>query len=332
MRQTGEDDVSVFCRRLATIVACLLALGAAQAQELPNRPIRLIVGFPAGGPTDFVARIVADKVATLIGQPVVIENRPGANGTIGGGFVARSEPDGTVLYFSTSSAITIMPSLRSDLPYDPSRDFAPITLVVNTSEVLVVNPRLSVHKVDDLIKLAREKPGSVAMASTGTGGITHLALELLQAVSGARILHVPYRGAAPAITDLLGGQVVAMFADLPVVMPHVKSGQLRPIATASRTRTQVLPDLATLDEQGYPGVYADNWYGLFAPARTTPTEIARLNAVVGEALEDPAVRGKLLAAGAVPAAGTPEALAELVKSDLAAWHKLITEKGIRLSD
>jgi tripartite-type tricarboxylate transporter receptor subunit TctC len=326
---TEDDDVTIVARRSAVILACLLALGVAQAQELPGRPIRLIVGFPAGGPTDFVARIVADKVAALIGQPVVVENRPGATGTIAGGIVAKAEPDGTVLFFSTASALTIMPSLRTDLPYDP-RDFSPITLVVNTSEVLVSTPSQGLRKVDDLIALAKQKP--IAMASAGTGGITHLALELLQSVSGAKILHVPYRGAAPAITDLLGGQVVAMFADLPVVMPHVMSGQLRPIATASRTRTQVLPDLATLDEQGYPGVYADNWYGVFAPARTPPATIARLNAAFAQALDDPAVRAKLLAAGAVPAAGTAQALDELVTNDLAVWRKLIAEKGIKFSE
>lgn len=322
----------ILSRRRALIMTWLLAVGTARAQDLPRRPIRMIVAFPAGGPTDFVARIVADKVSALVGQPVLVENKPGANGTIGGGFVAKSEPDGTVLYFSTSSALTIMPSLRTDLPYDARSDFAPVSLVVNTAEVLVVDPNLAVRNVDDLIALAKQRPDSVAMASTGTGGITHLALELLQSASGARILHVPYRGAAPAITDLLGGQVAAMFADLPVLMPHIGSGRLRPIATASRRRTLVLPDLPTLDEQGYPGVYADNWYGLFAPARTPAAVIARLNAVTGEALEDPAVRAKLLAAGAVPAAGTPEALADLVRSDLAAWHRLITDKGIRLTD
>jgi tripartite-type tricarboxylate transporter receptor subunit TctC len=313
------------CVAALVLAACATA-GAARAQD--NRPVHWIVAFPAGGPTDFVARIVADKVTALTGQTVIIDNKPGANAAIGASFVARAEPDGTTLFLSTSSAITINPNLRSDLPYDPQRDFAPVTLVVNTSEVLVANPAQPIRTVPDLIALAKTKP--IAMASTGVGGLPHLALELLQSAGGVKILHVPYRGAAPAITDLLGGQVQAMFADLPVVMPHIRSGQLRAIAAASRRRSEVLPDLPTLDEQGFPGIYADNWYAMFAPARTPPDVIARHNAAIVKALADPEIRRKLLDAGAVPAAGTPEALADMVTSELAYWRKLIADKGIKL--
>lgn len=310
------------------LAACMVT----KAQDFPPRPIRLIVAFSAGGPTDFVARILADRMTALLGQPVLIENKPGANAAIGAAYVAKSEPDGHTLFFSTSGALTINPNLRSDLPYDPLRDFAPVTLLVTTSEILVANPKVAIRNAGDLIALAKVKASSVAMASTGVGGLPHLALELLQSAGGVKILHVPYRGAAPAITDLLGGQVQAMFADLPVVMPHIASGQLRPLAAASRNRTQALPDLPTLDEQGYPGVYAENWYGLFAPAKTPAPVIAKLNAAVSTALSDPEVRKRLIDAGAVPAPGTPEALGELVRSDLAYWRQLIAEKGIKLSE
>jgi tripartite-type tricarboxylate transporter receptor subunit TctC len=321
----------LLCRCL--VAALLLAAGAAaRAEDFPTRPIRAVVAFPAGGPTDFVARIVADKVSALIGQPVVIENKPGANAAIGASFVAKAEPDGYTLFVSTSSAITINPNLRADLPYDPVRDFAPVTLIVDTSEILVSNPAAPLHNVADLVALAREKPNGVAMASTGVGSLPHLALELLQSAGNIKVVHVPYRGAAPAITDLLGGQVVAMFTDLPVVIPHIRSGQLRALGIGSRRRSDVLPDLPTLGEQGFAGIYADNWYGLFAPARTPPAVIARLNAVTAQALGDAEVRGKLIAAGAVRAAGPSEALAELTRNELAAWRKLISDKGIRISD
>jgi tripartite-type tricarboxylate transporter receptor subunit TctC len=318
--------------RLAFILAAVLATGTGSRAQDTHRPIRLVVAFPAGGPTDFVARILADKVKAQSGQTVVIENKPGANAAIGAAFVARAEPDGTTLFFTTSGALTINPNLRQDMPYDAVRDFAPVTLLVNTSEILVANPAVPVKNVADLVALARQKPNGVAMASTGVGGLPHLALELLQSAGGVKILHVPYRGAAPAITDLLGGQVQAMFADLPVVMPKILSGQLRALGAASRQRTEVLPDLPTLDEQGFGGVYADNWYGLFAPANTPGPAIARINAMMAQALGDPDVRRRLLEAGAVPAPSTPEALGELVKSDLASWRQLITEKGIRLSE
>jgi tripartite-type tricarboxylate transporter receptor subunit TctC len=324
-----EDDVRLF-RRLGWLAALVLIVGAARAEDFPSRPIRWIVAFPAGGPTDFVARIVADKVNALTGQTIIIENKPGANAAIGASFVAKSEPDGYTQFFSTSSAFTINPNLRADMPYDAVRDFAPVTLVINSSEILVANPALPVRTVSDLIGLAKSKP--IAMASTGVGGLPHLSLELLQSAGGVKILHVPYRGAAPAITDILGGQVQAMFADLPVVLPHIRSGQLRAIATASRRRVEVLPDVPTLDEQGITGVYADTWYALFVPARTPAPVIARMNAVMREALADPEVRRRLLDSGAVPSAGTPEALAEMVKTESASWRKLVTDKGIKLTE
>lgn len=316
-------------RWLAGLLALLLPFGAAQAQDFPSRPVRLVVAFPAGGPTDFVARLIADRMKATLGQSVIIENKPGANAAIGADYVAKSDPDGYTLFLTTSGAVAVNPNLRSDLPYDPVKDFAPVTLVVNTPEVLVVRPDLGVASARELAEYAKKQPDGIAMASTGVGSPPHLALELFRSAANAKVLHVPYRGAAPAITDLLGGQVQAMFADLPVLMPHILGGKLKPIGTASRSRAEVLPDLATLDEQGLPDVYADNWYALFAPARTPAPVLAKVREATVTALNDPEIKRKLLAAGAIPSPGTPEELTKFLKSELERWGRVIREKGIK---
>lgn len=321
----------VLQRLCALGVALAVGVFAAEvrAQDFPNRPIKLVVAFPAGGPTDFVARLLSDKMKALLGQSVIIENKPGANAAIGADFVAKSEPDGYTLFFTTMGAVAINPNLRSDLPYDPVKDFAPISLIVNVPEVLVVKPEMPVKTARDLANVAKAQPNGITMASTGVGSPPHLALELYKAASGEKILHVPYRGAAPAVTDVIGGQVEALFADLPVLMPQIEGGRLKPIGTAARTRAQVLPDVPTLDELGLPGVYVDNWYGLFAPARTPPAVIAKLNNAVVTALNTPEISQKLIKSGAQPAPGTPAQLADHLKSEIARWGKIIKEKGIK---
>jgi tripartite-type tricarboxylate transporter receptor subunit TctC len=316
-------------RWLGGLFALLLPLGMAQAQDFPSRPVRLVVAFPAGGPTDFVARLIADRMKGALGQSVIIENKPGANAAIGADYVAKSDPDGYTLFLTTSGAVAVNPNLRSDLPYDPVKDFAPVTLVVNTPEVLVVRPDLGVASARELADYARKQADGIAMASTGVGSPPHLALELFRSAANAKVLHVPYRGAAPAITDLLGGQVQAMFADLPVLMPHILGGKLKPIGTASRARAEVLPELATLDEQGLPDVYADNWYALFAPARTPAPVLAKVREATVTALNDPEIKRKLLAAGAIPSPGTPEELTRFLKSELERWGRVIREKNIK---
>ena len=252
--------------------------------------MRLVVAFPAGGPTDFVARLLADKLKGILGQSVIIENKPGANAAIGADYVAKSDPDGYTLFFTTVGAVVINPHMRADLPYDPVRDFAPVTLVVNTMEVLVVRTDTPIKSANDLVALAKSRPDGIAMASTGVGSPPHLALELFKGSVRRNVLHVPYRGAAPAVTDVVGGQVHAMFADLPVLMPQIKGGKLRPIGVGSQAAHAVLPDVPTLDEQGIKDVYADNWYALFAPAKTPAPVIAKLNAAVTAALKDPESR------------------------------------------
>ena len=321
-----------FSSRLRAVTAAIMLVasaGGALAQDFPGRAIKMVVAFPPGGPTDFVARLLADKMKSLIGQSVIIENKAGANAAIGADFVAKSEPDGYTIFFTTMGAVAINPNLRADLPYNPVKDFAPITLVVNTPEVLVVRPEMAVKTAKDLSNLALSKPGGITMASTGVGSPPHLALELFQSASKATVVHVPYRGAAPAVTDVLGGQVDALFADLPVLMPQIRGGKLKPIGIAASTRAEVLPDVPTLDELGLPGVHVDNWYALFAPARTPPAVVAKLNNAVVTALKDPELRKKLVESGAFPAAGTPEALGEHLKNEIARWGKIIKEKGIK---
>jgi len=319
-------------RRFAALSAALAFLGlagAARAQDYPSRTVKIVVAFPAGGPTDFVARVLADKLKGALGQSVIIENKPGANAAIGAESVAKSDPDGYTLFFTTAGAVVINPHMRPNLPYDPVKDFAPITLVVNTMEVLVVRTDTPMKSATDLVAFAKSRPDGIAMASTGVGSPPHLALELFKGSTGANVLHVPYRGAAPAVTDVVGGQVHAMFADLPVLMPQIRGGTLRPIGVGSKRRASVLPDVPTLDEQGIKDVYADNWYALFAPAKTPAPVIARLNAAVNAVLKDPETAKKLIEAGADPAAGTPEELAAFLKSELERWGKVVKEKNIK---
>jgi tripartite-type tricarboxylate transporter receptor subunit TctC len=294
----------------------------------PQRPVRLVVAFPPGGPTDFVARLLADKLKNLLGQSVIIENKPGANGAIGADYVARAEPDGHTLFFTTVGAVAITPNLTR-APYDPIRDFAPVTRIVRNTTILVVKPDMPVNSARELAALAKEKPGAYAIASTGVGSMPHLALELYQSAAGVKFLHVPYRGAAPALTDLLGGQVQGMFADAPVLMPHIAAGKVKPIGAASADRNTALPEVPTLAEQGFPDTSADNWYGLLAPAKTPAPIVAKLREAVTAALNDPEIADKLKASGAIPAPTSSEEFGTLLQDELARWGGVIRQKGIK---
>ena len=325
MRKTSGVLAGIFvCAALA-----LAGTPAAQAQDnYPTRPVRVVIAFPPGGPTDFVGRLVTDKMSAELGQRVYIENRPGAAGTVGADNVAKADPDGYSLFLTTSGAVTIAPHIQS-VPYDPLRDFAPVALVTKVTEVLVVTPKLGIKTVKELIALAKEKPGAVSFASTGIGSPPHLAQELLDVSAGVKFLHVPYRGAAPALTDLLGGQVQVLAADLPVLISQIQAGTLIPIGAASDKRDALLPDVPTLNEQGYPNTDASNWYALLAPAKTPPAVIAKLNKAVGDALNDPEVHDKLVKSGATPVGGTPEALGAFMKSEYEKWGKVVAERGIK---
>jgi tripartite-type tricarboxylate transporter receptor subunit TctC len=312
----------------AMAVCASVSVSTAPAQDYPTRPIRMVIAFPAGGPTDFVGRLLADKLKDSLGQ-IIIENKPGANGAIGADHVAKSAPDGYTLFLSTVGAIAITPHMRSNLPYDTLRDFAPVTLVVRNTTVVVVRSESPANSFKDLVAMAKAKPGEISFASTGVGSTTHLALELLQNASGTKFIHVPYRGAAPALTDLLGGQVQAFSADVPVLMPQINAGKVKPLAAASGQRNPMLPNVATLAELGYPDTASDNWYGLLAPAKTPPAVIAKLNAAFVGAINDPVVKDKLIKSGAIPIANTPDQFGQILKEELARWGKLVRDKGIK---
>ena len=324
--------------RNLTIAAAALALAAAQlaglarpaqAQDYPSRPIRVLIAFPPGGPTDFVGRLLADKMSMLLGQRVYIENKPGANGTVGADNIAKSDPDGYSLFLTTAGAVTISPHVMANIPYDSLRDFAPIAEVVTNTTVLVVSPNMTIKSAKELVALAKQKPGTIPFASTGIGSTTHLAQVLLADAANVEFLHVPYRGAAPMLTDLLAGQVQVIAADLTVLVAQIEAGTVVPIGAAADQRNQIIPDVPTLAEQGYPKTDASNWYALLAPAKTPPAVIKKLNDAVNAALADPDVRGKIVKSGAVPIGGTPEALATFMRAEYDKWGRLVREHGIR---
>ena len=318
-------------RRVA-VAACaaltLAGLQIARAEDFPNRPVHIVVAFPAGGPTDFVGRIVAERMKATLGQSVIIDNKPGANGTLGGEFVAKSDPDGYTLFLTTAGAVTVSPHIMPDIHYDALRDFAPVALVTTVTEVLAVTPKSGIKTAKDLVALAKEKPGTIPFASTGIGSPPHLAQELLDASAGVQFLHVPYRGAAPALTDLLAGQVEVIAADIPVLISQIKGGNLVPIGAASNQRDAILPDVPTLAEQGYPNTDASNWYGLLAPAKTPAAVIQKINSAVNAALNDPATRDKLVQAGATPVGNTPENFGTFMKAEYDKWGRVVKERGI----
>ena len=325
-----RGNLAVAAGALALAAAQLTGLvGPAQAQDYPSRPIRVMIAFPPGGPTDFVGRLLSDKMSTLLGQRVYIENKAGANGTVGADNIAKSDPDGYSLFFTTAGAVTISPHVMANIPYDSLRDFAPIAEVVTNTTVLVVNPKMAIKTAKELVALAKEKPGAITFGSTGVGSTTHLAQVLLADAAGVQFLHVPYRGAAPMLTDLLGGQVQVVAADLTVLMAQIEAATVVPIGAAADQRNQMLPELPTLAEQGYPNTDASNWYALLAPAKTPPVLIKKLNEAVNTALADPDIRSKIVKSGAVPVGGTPEALAAFMRAEYDKWGRVVREHGIK---
>lgn len=312
---------------IGALVLCA-AMPPTFAQSFGGKPIRFVVGFPPGGPTDFTARLLAEKIPALLGTNAIVDNRAGANATIAADYVARAAPDGHTLYFSTCGALAISPHIGPKLPYDPLRDFAPIAQVVNASSTVAVHPSLPVRNAKEFAALARARKGQVTLATSGVGSIPHLALELLKASAGIDLVHVPYKGAAPSIVDAMGGQVSSIILDVTPLLPHIRAGKLRAIGIAGDKRVQVLPDVATLAEQGFKNVEAANWYAILAPAKTPRELVDRLSQAIQTAMKMPDVRDKLLATGADPVAGTPEQLAALLKRDYDKWGKLIREKNI----
>jgi len=317
-------------RSLLRVAAALVGAGLTTlALAQGGAPLRIVVSFPPGGPVDFVARALAEQLGKELQTTVVVDNKAGANGAIGAGEVMRATPDGGTLWITSVGAVAVNPALYEKLSYDMKRDFVPVSLVVNNVELLVIHPGNPAGDAAAFVAAAKRNKDMATLASSGIGSIPHLALEQLNDATGAKFTHIPYKGAAPAITDVMGGQVAGFFGDIPGLIGFVKSGKLKPIGIASTKRHPALPDVRTLDEQGIAGVDSNNWYALFAPAKTPPQVVENLNQAVRRALAAPALRDKLLASGAEPAPSTPQELSTLLKNDGDKWARLIREKGIK---
>ncbi len=316
--------MKVFAPALAL---CLVA--TAHAQTYPAKPLRFVVPFAAGGGSDLVARTVAAKLTETLGNTAVVDNRAGAAGSIGAEIVAKSPPDGHTLLLGSSGPLSINPSLYAKLPYDASRDFAPVALVTIMPFLLVTHPALPVRSVKDLVALAKIRPNELNYGSPGNGSTTHLANELLKSMTGMRITHVPYKGVAPAATDLISGQVQVLTGDLSTLLPHVKSGRMRGIAVTSARRSSLLPQMPTIAESGVTGYDASGWFGVLVPAGTPAAIVERLNAAIVKASATADARERLAALGGEVAAGTPEQFAAHIRSEAAKWGKVIRAVGIK---
>ena len=311
-------------------VSLALVAALASAQTYPTKPIRLVVPFPPGGATDILARDVAQKLTEAWGQSVIVDNRPGAGGNIGSELVAKSAPDGYTLEMGTVGTHAINASLYAKMPYDHVKDFTPVILVAGVPNVLVVNPALPANSVAELIAYAKANPGKLNFASSGNGTSIHLSGELFKVMAGVQITHIPYKGSAPALQDLLGGQVQMMFDNLPPSLPQIKAGKLRALAVTSLTRAPALPDVPTLAESGLPGFEASSWFGILAPAGTPAPIVAKLNAEIAKWLATPEAKEKLAKQGANAAGGTPDDFAKHIAAETAKWAKVVKDSGAKI--
>lgn len=321
-------------RRMLSLFAATLVLpGVAIAQaeaNWPSRPIKWVVPFPPGGAMDAIARTLGDQAARELGQPFVIENRPGAGGNVGADYVAKQPGDGYTIMI-TSIGMATNPALYAKLSYDPVKDFAPISLLAVVPNVLVVNAAKSADKsVKDVLAHARREPGKLTYASAGNGTSIHLAGEMFAALAGVQLLHVPYKGSGPAVTDMLGGQVDLMFDSITSARPHIQSGKLRALGVTTARRSSALPDVPTIAEAGVPGYEVSPWFAVFAPAGTPATVLARINQVLNTAMKQPDTLKKLAGVGAEPIGSTPQELATHLSQELDRWGRLIKERNIRL--
>ena len=314
-------------RFLALVCAATLSL-AANAQSWPARPIRMIVPFPAGGPTDVLTRALADRLAPALGQAVVVDNKPGAGGTIGSDFVAKSAPDGYTLLMATSSTHSIGPYLGK-VPYDPQKDFTPIVYVGKATNILVVSPTLGVHTVRELIELAKKSPGKLNYATSGVGSISHLTSEMFASMAGVKLVHVPYKGTQLSMADLMSGQVAILFDSVLTAKPHIDAKRLVALAVSSRERSPLVPDLPTVGEAGLPGFDSWTWFGVFGPAGTPHAVVERVNAEMNRIVGDPAIKERFAQLGFETAGGTPADFAAVVQSEAAKWSKVIREANVR---
>ena len=315
------------------VVSCLaLALlyaAPAASQNYPVKPIRIVVPFAAGGPADITARTIAPRLTELLGQPVVVDDRGGANGIIGVDIVTKSSPDGYTLLLATSSITSInMVTYGDKPPYDTLRDLQPLTPVMATTSLIVVHPSMPVKTLKELVGLAKAKPAQITFGSAGTGGTLHFGIEMLMHEANVKITHVPYKGAGPAVSDVVAGQINGMFVDLPVVSPYVKSGKVRALAVTSTERSRYFPEIPTTREAGYPGVEMVNYYSVLAPAKTPRDVVAKLHDALIRTVTTPAVRERLVSVGADPLTLSPEEFARFIKVDIAKWGKLAKAANI----
>jgi tripartite-type tricarboxylate transporter receptor subunit TctC len=315
---------------LAFVLAVALPASLARADDYPSRPIRLIVPYAAGGGADSVGRIVAKRVGESIGQPIVIENRGGAGSIIGTELVKNADPDGYTLLLGQSGPISINPAIYKKLPYDPVKDFTPVTMTTAYPYIMVVNPKLGVKTLQEFVALARSKPGELNYGTTGVGAANHLVTELFDSKAGIRMTHVPYRGTALAVTDLLAGQVQMVFADPISALPHIKAGTLIALAVTSKDRSPVAPAVPTISESGYPGFDAIAWHGILAPANTPPAIVNRLNAEIVKALKDPETVGLLEKQAMQTVGNSPEAFVVFIKQDIAIWKQVAEQAKVEL--
>jgi tripartite-type tricarboxylate transporter receptor subunit TctC len=303
--------------------------GLARA-DFPDKPIRLVVPFPAGGGADNIARAIMPRVAQALGTTIIVDNRPGAGGNVGAEYVARAAPDGHTLLYGTNGTHAINATLYGNLAFDPIRDFAPVSRLTQIAAMLVVNPAFPPRSVAELLAYAKERPGKVFFASAGNGTTSHLAGELLKAMAGIDIVHVPYRGGAAAITDVVGGQVQMMIDVMPNAYPQVTGGKVRGLAVTTAARVPTAPEFPTIAESGVPGFEVSAWDGIFAPAGTPPAVIERLNAAIRDALAEAQVREALIARGTQPVPGTPAELARHVAAETEKWGRVVRQSGAKI--
>ncbi len=315
---------------IARLAGLALALVASLAHaQYPNKPLRFIVPYAAGGPGDILARQLSPRLSELLGQPIVVDNRPGAGSIIGTEAAAKAAPDGYTLYLSTDGPISINPSLYPKLPYDPVRDFTPVTLLVAARQVLAVNPSVPARNVAELIALARAQPGRLNYASFGSGGLSHLAAEMFKSLTGTVLTHIPFKGTAQALQALVAGEVQVMFVGEPGALPHVKAGRLRALASSGPRRSILFPDIPTVAESGVTGYDVQGLFGVMLPAGARRDIVVRLNAEAAKVLADPDVLPRIRAMGFEPQPGTPEAFAALIESEIRKWAKGVRESGAK---
>lgn len=319
--------INLFIKSIA--IAALTMASIAHAQTFPTKPIRLICPFPPGGAVDIASRAIANEMSKTLGQQVVVENKPGAGGNIGGAEAARSAPDGYTIFMTTSGINAINPALYSKMPFDPNKDLVPVSALVSLNNVLVLHPSVTAKSVAEIIAMAKAQPGKMTYASSGSGTSIHMSGEMFKHLTQVDILHIPYKGSSPALTDLLGGQVMMMFDNVPSALPHIKSGKLRALATTGAKRDPTLPDLPTVAEAGVVGYESGVWFGLSIPAGTPREIIAKLNAEAVKGTRSPDFVTRMTALGYNIIGSTPEQMSEMLKKEVSTWGPIVKASGAR---